>query len=66
MNKKIIRDYGKIILALRAKLDISQEEMAKYFNVAFATINRWENGRAVPSKIHKIQIDELCKKHKVK
>lgn len=60
MNK-----YGKMLLALRTKLDISQEKMAEYFNVSFATINRWENGRAVPSKIHMIQIDELCKKHKV-
>lgn len=60
-----MKDYGKKLLALRAKLNISQEKMAEYFDVAFATINRWENGRAVPSKIHKIQIDELCKKHKV-
>lgn len=61
MNKKIIRDYGKIILALRTKLDISQEEMAKYFNVAFATINWWENDISMPSKIHILQ-KELCKK----
>ena len=60
-----MKDYGKKLLALRAKLNISQEKMAEYFDVAFATINRWENGRAVPSKIHMIQIDELCKKHKV-
>ena len=59
-------DYGKIILALRAKIDISQEKMAEYFNVSFATINRWENGRAKPSKRHILQIDELCNKHKVK
>ena len=60
-----MKDYGKKLLALRAKLNISQEKMAEYFDVAFATINRWENGRAVPSKIHMIQIDELCKKYKV-
>lgn len=61
-----MQDYGKKLLALRARLNISQEKMAEYFDVAFATINRWENGRAVPSKINMIQIDELCKKHKVK
>ena len=61
-----MKDYGKKLLALRAKLNISQEKMAEYFDVVFATINRWENGRAVPSKMHKLQIDELCKKHKVK
>ena len=56
-----MKDYGKTILALRAKLNISQEKMAKRFNVAFATINRWENGRAVPSKMHMLQIEEMCK-----
>lgn len=60
-----MKDYGKTILALRAKLNISQEKMAEHFNVAFATINRWENGRALPSKMHMVQIDKLCKKHKV-
>ena len=60
MNK-----YGKMLLALRAKLDISQEKMAEYFNVSFATINRWENGRAKPSKRHILQIENLCKKYKV-
>lgn len=61
-----MKDYGKKLLALRAKLNVSQEKMAEYLDVAFATINRWENSRAVPSKIHMIQIDELCKKLKVK
>ena len=61
-----MKDYGKIILVLRARLNISQEKMAEYFDVSFATINRWENGRAVPSKMHMIQIDELCKQYKVK
>ena len=60
MNK-----YGRMLLALRAKLDISQEKMAEFFNVSFATINRWENDRAKPSKRHMLQIDELCKKNKI-
>lgn len=61
-----MKDYEKKLLALRAKLNVSQEKMAEYFDVAFATINRWENGRAKPSKMHMLQIDELCKKHKIK
>ena len=60
MNK-----YGKMLLALRAKFDMSQEKMAEFFNVSFATINRWENGRAKPSKRHILQIENLCKKYKV-
>ena len=60
-----MEDYTKILLALRARLNISQEKMAEYFNVSFATINRWENDRAKQSKRHMLQIDELCKKYKV-
>ena len=58
-------NYGQALLSLRAKINITQEELARILNVTFATINRWENNRAVPTKIHIMQIEELCKKHKV-
>ena len=54
-----MKDYGKIIPALRARLDISREKMAEHFKVSFATINKWENGRVVPGKMHMLQINEL-------
>ena len=58
-------NYGQALLSLRAKINITQEELARILNVTFATINRWENNRAIPTKRHMIQIEELCKKHKV-
>lgn len=58
-------NYGQALLSLRAKINITQEELARILNVTFATINRWENNRAMPTKIHMIQIEELCKKHKI-
>ena len=41
-------DIAATIRALRAKLHLSQEELAQRLNVSFATVNRWENGKAQP------------------
>ena len=49
----------KIVYA-RAKLKISQCELAKELGVSFATINRWENGNTKPSKITIINFKEFC------
>jgi len=35
-----------MIKQIREHLNISQTELAKQLNVTFATVNRWENGRA--------------------
>ena len=60
-----MKDYKQLLVRLRAKLNISQEKLAVLLNVSFATINRWENGVSTPSKIHIVQIENLCKKYKV-
>jgi DNA-binding transcriptional regulator YiaG len=38
------------IKALRLKLGHSQQEFANVLGVSFATVNRWENGKAKPQK----------------
>ncbi len=35
--------------ALRERLRLTQEAFASILGVSFATVNRWENGKAVPS-----------------
>jgi len=50
----------KLIYA-RAKLNLSQEALARELNVSFATINRWEKGRTIPSKRYIILFDEFCR-----
>ena len=40
---------------------MSQTEFAEHMNVSFATVNRWENGRAVPNKLAQMRLHELCK-----
>lgn len=46
---------------IRAFLNISQTEFAEYLGVSFATVNRWENGRAIPNKLAQSKIYDLCR-----
>jgi len=45
----------------RLKNKITQEELAKKLDVAFATVNRWFNGKAKPNKIQSYHIEKLLK-----
>lgn len=51
----------ELLKQIRAFLNMSQTEFAEHLNVSFATVNRWENGRAVPNKLTQSRIYELCK-----
>ena len=50
-----------LIKQIRTYLNISQTELAEQLNVTFTTVNRWENGRAVPDKLAQAQLYDLCK-----
>ena len=50
-----------LIKQIRTYLNISQTEFAEQLNVTFTTVNRWENGRAVPNKLAQTQLYDLCK-----
>ncbi len=41
-------NLAPVLRDLRTKLKLSQEELALRLNVSFATVNRWENGKATP------------------
>ena len=49
-----------LIKKIRLYLNMSQTEFAEHMNVSFATVNRWENGRAVPNKLAQMRLFELC------
>ena len=53
------------IKQIREHLNISQTELAEQLNVTFATVNRWENGRAVPNKLAQTKLYEICKENDV-
>ena len=40
---------------------MSQTEFAEQLNVTFQTVNRWENGRAIPNRLAQSAMYELCK-----
>lgn len=45
-----IEQTTNLLTRLRAELNLSQEQLAKRLNVAFATVNRWETGKSKPQK----------------
>ena len=54
-----------LIKQIRTYLNMSQTDFAQRLNVTFATVNRWENGRAVPNKLAQSKIYDLCKEKSV-
>ena len=57
--------YDKMIIQIRAKLNITQEQLAKMLDVAFDTVNRWENKKAIPSKKHICILENICKENNI-
>ena len=45
-----IRNVSTILRAIRANLDLTQQQLADRLGVAFATVNRWEGGATMPQK----------------
>lgn len=52
-------DIATSLRQLRSKLNFSQEELAQRLNVSFATVNRWENGKAQPQGAARDAISKL-------
>ena len=46
--------------SIRAKLDLTQEQLAEWLGVAFATVNRWEGGVTMPQKAARMAIAALA------
>lgn len=58
-------DYPNAIRKLRAKLNISQQELADLLGVSFPSVNRWENGHYEPTIIAKVKLEELFKENNI-
>ena len=55
----------KLIKHIRDYLGLSQADFAEKLGVNFATVNRWENGRAVPTKLAQAKLYDYCKEQSV-
>ncbi len=53
--------YLSAIRRLRAKLNISQTELAAILGVSFTSVNRWEKGHHQPTVIAKEKLKQLFK-----
>ena len=51
---------GATLQSVRAKLDLTQEQLAERLGVAFATVNRWEGGVTMPQKAARTAIAALA------
>ena len=58
-------DYADGILQLRAKLNLSQEELAKILGVSYISVNRWENDKYAPTKLVKVKLNQLFKENNI-
>ncbi len=50
---------GEFVRELRQTLSLTQEKFAAQLGVTFPTINRWENGHALPSPLALRQLSQL-------
>ena len=55
-----IHAISAVLRAIRAHLDLTQEELADRLGVAFATVNRWEGGVTKPQKAAREAIAALA------
>lgn len=59
-------NYQKALVLLRAKLNISQHELADLLKVSYPSVSRWENGHFEPTKIVKVRLEQLLKENDIK
>ena len=58
-------NFPETVKEVRRQLALSQEELAHALGVSFATVNRWENGKTVPSKLAQRQFEQFCRQKKI-
>ena len=46
-----MENIAEQLKALRLQYGWSQEDLARELGVSFSTVNRWENGKAKPSRL---------------
>jgi len=54
------RGFPALIRDIRRQIALSQEDLARQLNVSYATVNRWENAQAKPSRLAMSQVKAFC------
>ena len=58
-------NWAENIKKLRNKMLLTQQELAQLLNVAYVSINRWENGVHEPTMKVKRELMKLFKENKI-
>ena len=58
-------NYPEIIKKLRAKLLVTQTELAELLGCSFSSVNRWEKGHHEPTMKAKRKIMQSCKENNI-
>ncbi len=60
-----MENIAEQLKALRRQQGWSQEDLARELGVSFSTVNRWENGKAKPSRLAGNQIARLLGENEI-
>ena len=60
MSQENENHVGLAVSALRRRLSMTQEEFAHAIGVTVSTVNRWENGHIVPSRLARKAMESLA------
>jgi type I restriction enzyme M protein len=55
------KNISALLRSIRAKLTLTQEQLAERLGVSFATVNRWEGGGNKPQKAAMVTIEALAR-----
>lgn len=58
-------NFSDVIKEIRHKCYLSQQSFADSLGVSFSTVNRWENGKAIPNYQAMKRLIEYCKEAQV-
>jgi len=53
-------NFAETIKEVRRQLMMSQQKLADALSVSFSTLNRWENGHAIPSNLARKSFVDFC------
>jgi transcriptional regulator with XRE-family HTH domain len=59
-------EFSEKVKTVRKIMGLSQEKLAQLLNVSFSTVNRWEQGKSLPSYTATQKFEELCKERCIK
>ena len=59
-------EFKDKVLFVRGKLLLTQEELAKEVGCSFASINRWETGKKLPTFLLEKKFEKFCERHGIK